>query len=95
MAGPRYAFARFAAIMALRFIARASGLSVARSRLRRIDVSVMTALRMARLGIIKGRQVCRGAPWAFKATDIAAYRAQTAAHRPLTADPTQQRFDFQ
>jgi DNA invertase Pin-like site-specific DNA recombinase len=60
-----------------------------------IDVSVMTALRMARLGIIKGRQVCRGAPWAFKATDIAAYRAQTAAHRPLTADPTQQRFDFQ
>jgi len=60
-----------------------------------IDVSVMTALRMARLGIIKGRQVCRGAPWAFKAADIAAYRAQNAAHRPLTADPAQQRFDFQ
>jgi len=50
---------------------------------------------MARLGIIKGRQVCRGAPWAFKAADIAAYRAQNAAHRPLTADPAQQRFDFQ
>jgi DNA invertase Pin-like site-specific DNA recombinase len=60
-----------------------------------IDVSVMTALRMARLGVIKGRQVCRGAPWAFKAADIAAYRAQNAAHRPLTADPAQQRFDFQ
>jgi DNA invertase Pin-like site-specific DNA recombinase len=60
-----------------------------------IDVSVMTALRMARLGIIKGRQVCRGAPWAFKAADIAAYSAQNAAHRPLTADPGQQRFDFQ
>src|SRR6476661_393986 len=60
-----------------------------------IDLSVMTALRMARLGIIKGRQVCRGAPWAFKAADIAAYRAQNAAHRPLTADPAQQRFDFQ
>jgi hypothetical protein len=60
-----------------------------------IDVSVMTALRMARLGIIKGRQVCRGAPWAFKAADIAAYRAQNSAHRPLTADPAQQRFDFQ
>jgi DNA invertase Pin-like site-specific DNA recombinase len=60
-----------------------------------IDVSVMTVLRMARLGIIKGRQVCRGAPWAFKAADIAAYRAQNAAHRPLTADPAQQRFDFQ
>jgi DNA invertase Pin-like site-specific DNA recombinase len=60
-----------------------------------MDVSVMTALRMARLGIIKGRQVCPGAPWAFKAADIAAYRAQNAAHRPLTADPAQQRFDFQ
>ena len=47
------------------------------------------------LGIIKGQQVCRGAPWAFKAADIAAYRAQNAAHRPLTADPAQQRFDFQ
>jgi DNA invertase Pin-like site-specific DNA recombinase len=60
-----------------------------------IGVSVMTALRMARLGIIKGRQVCPGAPWAFKAADIAAYRAQNTAHRPLTADPAQQRFDFQ
>ena len=60
-----------------------------------MDVSVMTALRMARLGNIKGRQVCPGAPWAFKAADIAAYRAQNAAHRPLTADPAQQRFDFQ
>jgi hypothetical protein len=57
-----------------------------------IDVSVVTALRMARLGIIKGRQVCRGA---FQAADITAYRAQNAAHRPLTADPAQQRFDFQ
>ena len=35
MAGPRRAFARFAAIMALRFIARASGPSGARSRLKR------------------------------------------------------------
>jgi hypothetical protein len=60
-----------------------------------IGVSVMTALRMARLGIIKGRQVCPGAPWAFKAADIAAYQAQNTAHRPLTADPAQQRFDFQ
>ena len=41
-----------------------------------MDVSVMTALRMARLGIIKGRQVCYGAPWAFKAADITAYRAK-------------------
>ena len=41
-----------------------------------IDVSVMTALRMIRHGVIKGRQLCRGAPWVIKAEDLAAYRAQ-------------------
>ena len=56
---------------------------------------MMTALRMARRGIIKGRQVCYGATWAFKAADIASYRKQNAPQRPLTADPAQQRFDFQ
>ena len=37
-------------------------------------VSVMTALRMVRRGIIKGRQLCRGAPWVIKVEDMAAYR---------------------
>ena len=37
-----------------------------------MDVSAMTALRMVRHGIIKGRQVCRGAPWVIKAEDVAA-----------------------
>lgn len=60
-----------------------------------MDVSVMTAHRMARLGIIKGRQVCAGAPWAFKAENVAAYRAENAPRRPLTPDPAQQGFDFQ
>jgi DNA invertase Pin-like site-specific DNA recombinase len=60
-----------------------------------MDVSVMTALRMVRHGIIKGRQVCRGAPWVIKAQDVAAYRAQNASRRPLTANPAQQGFDFQ
>ena len=60
-----------------------------------MDVSVMTALRMARLGIIKGWQVCYGAPWAFKAADITSYRMQNAPRCPLTADPAQQLFDFQ
>jgi DNA invertase Pin-like site-specific DNA recombinase len=60
-----------------------------------IGVSIMTALRMVRLGIIKGRQVCRGAPWAIKAEDVAAYCAQNAPQRPLTANPAQQAFDFQ
>ncbi|WOH52260.1 MULTISPECIES: recombinase family protein [unclassified Bradyrhizobium] len=60
-----------------------------------MDVSVMTALRMVRLGIIKGRQVCRGAPWVIKAEDVAAYRTQDASRCPLTANPAQQTFDFQ
>jgi hypothetical protein len=50
---------------------------------------------MVRHGIIKGRQVCRGAPWVIKAQDVAAYRAQNASRRPLTANPAQQFFDFQ
>jgi DNA invertase Pin-like site-specific DNA recombinase len=60
-----------------------------------IDVSVMTALRMIRYGIIKGRQLCRGAPWVIKAEDLAAYREQRASRHSLTSDPTQQSFHFQ
>jgi DNA invertase Pin-like site-specific DNA recombinase len=60
-----------------------------------MDVSIMTALRMVRHGIIKGRQLCRGAPWVIKAEDMAAYREQNASRRPLTSDPTQQSFKFQ
>jgi DNA invertase Pin-like site-specific DNA recombinase len=60
-----------------------------------LGVSVMTALRMVRHGIVKGQQLCRGAPWVIKAEDVAAYGARTIPPRPLTADPAQQRFDFQ
>ncbi len=60
-----------------------------------IDVSVMTALRLIQRGLIKGRQLCRGAPWVIKAEDAAAYRAQNAPQRPLSADPAQQTFEFQ
>jgi hypothetical protein len=60
-----------------------------------MDVSVMTALRMVRHGIIKGRQVCRGAPWVIKAEDVAAYRAQHASRYSLTDNPAQQSFEFQ
>jgi DNA invertase Pin-like site-specific DNA recombinase len=60
-----------------------------------MDVSVMTALRMIRHGIIKGHQLCRGAPWVIKAQDMAAYRAQNASQHSLTPDPAQQRFQFQ
>jgi DNA invertase Pin-like site-specific DNA recombinase len=60
-----------------------------------MDVSVMTALRMIRHGIIKGRQLCRGAPWVIKLEEMAAYREQKPSRRPLTSDPTQQSFQFQ
>ena len=59
-----------------------------------MDVSVMTALRMVRRGIVKGRQVCRGAPWVIKAEDVAAYRAQNGSRRPLTADSAQGALTF-
>src|SRR6201982_53748 len=60
-----------------------------------MDVSIMTALRMVRRGIIKGRQLCRGAPWVIKVEDMAAYREQKPSRRPLTSDPSQQSFQFQ
>jgi hypothetical protein len=60
-----------------------------------MDVSVMTALRMVRRGIIKGRQLCKGAPWVIKAEDLAAYSQQKPSRRPLTSDPSQQSLQFQ
>lgn len=60
-----------------------------------MDVSVMTALRLVRRGVITGRQLCKGAPWVIKAEDLAAYVAQRAPQRPLTSNPAQQTIQFQ
>jgi hypothetical protein len=60
-----------------------------------INVSIMTALRMIRHGIIKGRQLCRGAPWVIKAEDLAAYREQKTSRHSLTSNPAQQSLPFQ
>jgi Helix-turn-helix domain len=60
-----------------------------------VGVSVMTALRMVRHGIIKGRQLCRGAPWVIEAEALAAYRERNGPPRPLTSDPAQQSLQFQ
>ena len=60
-----------------------------------MDVSVMTALRMIQRGVIKGKQLCKGAPWVIKVEDATAYRAQNAPQRPLSVDPAQQIFEFQ
>ena len=59
-----------------------------------MDVSIMTALRMARRGIIKGRQLCRGAPWVLKAEDLPAY-GKKAPRYSLTSNPAQESFQFQ
>ncbi|MBV8653767.1 MAG: recombinase family protein [Alphaproteobacteria bacterium] len=59
-----------------------------------MGVSAMTALRMVRHGIIKGSQLCRGAPWVIEAEELAAYR-RNAPPRPLTSDPDQQSIQFQ
>lgn len=60
-----------------------------------MDVSIMTALRMIRRGIIKGRQLCRGAPWVIKAGDVGTGRAQNTSQISLTSIPAQQSLQFQ
>ena len=60
-----------------------------------MGVSIMTALRMVRRGIIKGRQPCRGAPWVIRGEDMAVYRKQKPTRHPLTSDSSQQSLQFQ
>ncbi len=60
-----------------------------------IGVTKMTALRMIRRGDLKGRQVCKGAPWVIKAQDVAALAARKQPPGPVTRIPTQQTFEFQ
>ena len=59
-----------------------------------IGVCKMTALRMIRRGDVKGRQVCKGAPWVIKAEDVAAFAARKPSS-PVTPNPMQQTFEFQ
>ncbi len=60
-----------------------------------IGVTKMTALRMIRRGDLKGRQVCKGAPWVIKAQDVATLAARKQPPGPVTRIPTQQTFEFQ
>jgi len=59
-----------------------------------VGVCNMTALRMLRRGVIAGQQVCPGAPWVIKASDLSDYSKRRPA-RPLTLNPDQQGFEFQ
>jgi DNA invertase Pin-like site-specific DNA recombinase len=60
-----------------------------------IGVTPMTALRMIQRGALKGRQLCRGAPWVIKAEDVAVFSNAKCASGSLTANRVQQSFDFQ
>ena len=60
-----------------------------------MGISVMTALRVVRRGIIKGRQLCGGAPWVIKAEDLAVYRAQNPSRHSLTSNSAHQNLQFQ
>ena len=60
-----------------------------------VGVCNMTALRMLRRGDIKGRQVCPGAPWVIKASDLAGFSRGKQTKPPLTPKPDQPTFDFQ
>jgi hypothetical protein len=60
-----------------------------------IGVTSMTALRMIQRGDLKGRQLCRGAPWVIKAEDVAVFGKGTLASGSLTANSAQPSFDFQ
>ncbi len=60
-----------------------------------IGVHKMTALRMIRRGDLKGRQVCKGAPWVIKAEDVAAFGARKRSPGSVTPNPAQQTFEFQ
>lgn len=60
-----------------------------------VGVCNMTALRMLRRGDIKGKQVCRGAPWVIKTADLASFTGHTREQRPLTPNATQSVLDLQ
>jgi hypothetical protein len=60
-----------------------------------IGVTPMTALRMIRRGDLKGRQLCRGAPWVIRTVDVAVFGGEKRASRSLTANPAQRSFDLQ
>ncbi|HWS06357.1 MAG TPA: recombinase family protein [Xanthobacteraceae bacterium] len=60
-----------------------------------IGVTAMSALRMIQRGDIKGRQLCKGAPWVITAEAVAAFSARKRPLGPPTPNPVQQAFEFQ
>jgi excisionase family DNA binding protein len=64
-----------------------------------LQTSKMTVLRMIGAGTLVARQVCKGAPWVIKRSDLArpeAYRgARPGSNGPQTVDPNQISLQFQ
>lgn len=64
-----------------------------------LHVSTMTVLRMIRSGALPARQICKGAPWIIKASDLDtdAVKADARGRRqkPLTESQDQESFIFQ
>ena len=64
-----------------------------------LQTSKMTILRMIGAGTLVARQVCKGAPWVIKRSDLARSDAnrggQPGSKGPLTADPNQISLQFQ
>ena len=60
-----------------------------------IGVAKMTVLRMIRRGNIKGRQLCKGAPWVIKADDMGAFAADRQSKGSVTPNSVQEIFAFQ
>jgi excisionase family DNA binding protein len=62
----------------------------------RLTVSKMTVLRLIGSGVIRARQVCKGAPWAIPEAELTGLDARTALiRRPLPQNPDQQSIIFQ
>ena len=60
-----------------------------------LGVARMTVFRMIRQGVLRALQVCKGAPWVIKATDVEAQCALLQKMRARTSNLTQQSFVFQ
>jgi excisionase family DNA binding protein len=61
-----------------------------------LKVSKMTVLRLIGRGILRARQVCKGAPWAIHKAELAGLDPRTAlVRRPQSENLDQQSFVFQ
>ena len=63
----------------------------------RLSADPATLRRLIRSGLLPARQACKGAPWIIREDTLNSpdVLAELAGRRPLTANPSQKKFDFQ